>query len=129
MGKSILTIAKEIKRRAYTETPLGQAETELRRFYERVARGQTKLSETDKKRVNVMRTLSEKDIEKANLEEGEKLRKLRESWETAKADASQRIDSMLLDSMLAELEFLKTIDSNVVIPKSGLWNSIKNYGG
>lgn len=92
MPKSILTISKEIEKKAYLETPLGKVEKTLRKFYDELKLKDSKLPESVAKQVYDIRDDNTKAIEKYMAEASKRDR-----------DA---IDSLLLEAMSKELELV-----------------------
>lgn len=93
MSKSILTIHKEIERKEWEKTPLGQLEKNIRQFYNRMSKNGKRLPEEVAKKVYEIRTENEKIqleyIERTNREHKEfidqsLLKSMGEEWELIK---------------------------------------------
>lgn len=93
MSKSVLTIHKEIEKKAYAESPLGKLEKEIGRIYDAFKIKNKKLPEDVAEKIYDIRDENEKwqleYIERTNREHKE------------------AIDAKLLDSMTRELNILK----------------------
>ena len=92
MGKSLLTIEKEIIRKEYQKSPLGIAEKKLRTFYDGLIIKKEVLAEDIAKRVYDIRVENEKRTE--------------EYIETRLKLDREAVDNFLLESMTKELDIL-----------------------
>lgn len=92
MGKSILTIHKEIEKQAHAKSPLGQLEKKLRTFYDSMVMKREKLPEHLAKEIYNIR----EENEKRTMEYiDERLKKDRDA-----------VDEFLMDAMTRELEII-----------------------
>lgn len=97
MSKSILTINKEIERKAYFETPLGKVEKALRKFYDELKLKSSKLPEDVAKQVYDIRDANEKAIT--------------EYMAKASKEHREAVDKLLFDAMSKELELVTNYQS------------------
>lgn len=97
MGKSGLTIQKEIEKKAYAKTPLGQAEKKMRAFYMDVELGKLKLTDQDKEKINKIR----EDNEKWQME----------YIERTNNEHRLAVDAKLLESFNEEIALLEQIST------------------
>lgn len=100
MGKSLLTIHKEIERKAYQESPLGKMEKKLRAFYDGV--DLKTIPEPSKEfvgQINAVRSQNEEDQMAFNKTISERIRAIEE-------EAREGVDKMLLDAMTKEWEII-----------------------
>ena len=93
MSRSLISIHKEIEKKAYRETPLGKVEAEIGKIYSDLKAKGARLPESVCKEIFDIRTGNEKDqlayIERTNREHKE------------------AVDEMLLKAMSKELKVIK----------------------
>lgn len=97
MTKSILTINKEIEKKAYLETPLGKVEKALRKFYDDLKLKNSKLPEDVAKQVYDIRDANEQAI--------------KDYMDRSNKEHRESIDNFLLQAMSKELELVTNYQS------------------
>lgn len=97
MAKSNLAIHKEIEKKKYNESPLGQIEKKLRKFYDNCILTKTQLPENLAKEVYDLRTFNENRT-KDYIDE--RLKKDRD-----------QVDDFLLETMTKELAIIEKFNA------------------
>lgn len=100
MSKSILTVHKEIQKKEYAKSPLGQLEKKLGNFYVEMERSKEKLPEDISKQIYDIRDNNEKSV-MAYIEESNKRDR-------------EAVDNLLFEAMSKEWKLIEDYQSNQI---------------
>lgn len=103
--KTALTIAKQLEREKYNNTPVGQAEKKIKHIHDRLILEKVKVPEKVLKQVDAIRNENEQKHLEFNKQYAEEVKKLNDKY----ADLT---DGMLLDLFNKEIALLEPLIKN-----------------